>query len=151
MYNYNPYNYGMGSYYQQPYNSMQPQQNNYQNQNQTTPQQTNYIPLAFINNLDEVNKFIVSPNASVYLRDNNSNKLFIKSCDSTGKYNLKTYELVEMDANGQNKANEQQNINSKEFIGKEDLQALEDKISAKFEELQKKLTELKPTSKLKEN
>ena len=152
MFNYNnPYLNTYNGYYPQPYNNVQMPNNNLnnnyqtqaqQNTNNVPNQQTTYMPLTFVNNIDEVNKIIVNPNTSIYLRDNNSNKLFIKSCDSTGKYTLKTYELVEINENTQKKANEQQKDITKDFISKDDLKAIEEKFDGKLSKLQSKIDKL---------
>ena len=99
--------------------------NSYNQQQQVAPQQPVYTPLTFVNGIDEVSKYIVNANTTIYLRDNKSNRLYIKSCDATGQYSLKTYELVEV---GQNAANmpikEQDDI----FATKEELEALEQRL-----------------------
>ena len=109
----NPYmNYGYYNSYSQP-------------QQQVAPQQPVYTPLTFVNGIDEVSKYIVNANTTIYLRDNKSNRLYIKSCDATGQYSLKTYELVEVGGNPANTPiKEQDDI----FATKEDLEALEQRI-----------------------
>lgn len=103
--------------------------NSYSTQQQVAPQQPVYTPLTFVNGIDEVSKYIVNANTTIYLRDNKSNRLYIKSCDSTGQYSLKTYELVEIGENTANKpVKEQNNI----FATKEDLEALEQRIRLDF-------------------
>ena len=103
--------------------------NSYNTQQQVAPQQPVYTPLTFVNGIDEVSKYIVNANTTIYLRDNKSNRLYIKSCDSTGQYSLKTYELVEIGENTANKpVKEQTNI----FATKEDLEALEQRIRLDF-------------------
>ena len=64
-YNYNPYNY------------MQPQQ----------PQFT------FVSGLEGAKAFIVAPNQTVYLKDNDNNILYEKKVDASGHYTLNAYEL----------------------------------------------------------
>lgn len=125
MYNNNNYNsYGYGGY---------GAYNNYQNYQAPQQPQTNYIPLTFVNGVEEVNKYILAPNTSVYLRDSESNKLYIKTCDSTGRCNVKSYELVEMGTNNEQK------VDYNQFVTNSVFQALKDEISGKFEELEKKL------------
>lgn len=149
-YNNNPYMNTYGSYYQQPYGATpgQAQTNNYQGQGQQ-PQMNNvisnqptYMPLTFVNSIEEVNKFIVSPNTSVYLRSNNDNLLYIKSCDSTGKYNLQTYELVKANEMAKNSSIESQKQKSNDFICKDDLKAIEDKLEQKISKLQGRIDKL---------
>jgi hypothetical protein len=128
MYNNNNYNsYGYGGY--GGYGSYQTYQ---------APQQqpqTTYIPLTFVNGIDGVNKHILAPNTSVYLRDSDSNRLYIKTCDSTGRCDIKCYELVETSPNSLNK---QQKDMSSEFISKKEFEELQNKI----EGLEKRISEL---------
>lgn len=151
MFNYNsPYMNNYGGYYQQPYAGAptQPQNNNYPGQAQqaqisnVASNQPNYMPLTFVNNIDEVNKFIVSPNTSVYLRSNNDNLLYIKSCDSTGKYNLETYELVKFNETNKNSSIEQSKQLSNNFISKEDLKGVEERLENKISKLQGRIDKL---------
>lgn len=149
-YNNNPYMNTYGGYYQQPYTAAptQPQNNNYQGQSQQTQMnnvisnQPTYMPLTFVNNIEEVNKFIVTPNTSVYLRSNNDNLLYIKSCDSTGKYNLETYELVKANQTAKNNAIESTKQNSNDFISKDDLKVIEEKLEQKISKLQGRIDKL---------
>jgi hypothetical protein len=78
-----------------------------------------------VNGIDEVSKYIVNANTTIYLRDNKSNRLYIKSCDGTGQYSLKTYELLEI---GENTSNASQKQEDGIFATKEDLEALEQRI-----------------------
>jgi hypothetical protein len=124
MYNNNYNSYGYGGY--GGYGSYQaPQQQ----------PQTTYIPLTFVNGIDGVNKHILAPNTSVYLRDSDSNRLYIKTCDSTGRCDIKCYELVETSPNSLNK---QQKDMSSEFISKKEFEELQNKI----EGLEKRISEL---------
>lgn len=63
------------------------------NQYSYTPQ-TQYIPLTFVSGIEGAKAFIVTPNQTVYLRDSESDTLFIKSADMQGRYSLKVYSLV---------------------------------------------------------
>lgn len=153
MYNYNnSYMNPYGNYYQQPYGAVQPQpttNNNYQGQAQQTQmsnamptQQPTYMPLTFVNGIDEVNKFIVSPNASVYLRSNTDNLLFIKSCDSTGKYRVETYELVRYDENKAKKRQEAEKDLTKDFVSKQEFKEIETRLEGKLIKLQSEVDKL---------
>lgn len=133
----NPYNYG--GYYQQ--NSYQQPSYNYGYQNQTMPQmaqqtQPMFMQLTFVNGLEEAKSYIVAPNSSIYLRDNNSNKLYIKSCDNTGRSSLEEYNLVKSSEKGSNSS---ENIDYNQFVTTSVFQAMKDEFSAKFEEIEKKL------------
>ena len=112
----------------------QPSQQNYNSVSYQTPQQPVYTPLTFVNGIDEVSRYIVNANTTIYLRDNKSNKLYVKSCDSTGQYSLKTYELVEVDENG---SISNETLESSIFATKEDLQALEAKFKGLLSKVKK--------------
>lgn len=155
----NPY----GNYYQQPYGAVQPQpqpttNNNYQGQTQQTQmsnamptQQPTYMPLTFVNGIDEVNKFIVSPNASVYLRSNTDNLLFIKSCDSTGKYRVETYELVRYDENKAKKRQEAEKDLTKDFVSAKDFKELETNLRGELTKIKVEVDKLFARRNPKEN
>lgn len=114
MYNNNPYIYG-NPYYQMP--------SYYNNHYQQQPQQTNYMPLTFVNGIEGAKAFIVPANSVVYLKDSDSTILFEKKADQQGKYTLLAYNLVpikdinnikrELDANN--------NATSNNIISKDDL------------------------------
>lgn len=164
MYNYNnSYMNPYGNYYQQPYGAVQPQpqpttNNNYQGQAQQTQmsnamptQQPTYMPLTFVNGIDEVNKFIVSPNASVYLRSNTDNLLFIKSCDSTGKYRVETYELVRYDENKAKKRQEAEKDLTKDFVSTKDFKELETNLRGELTKIKVEVDKLFARRNPKEN
>lgn len=118
MYNNNNYNsYGYGGY---GYNS------NYYNpgpQSQSQ-QQASYIPLTFVNGIEGAKAYIVSPNSTIYLRDSDSDKIFIKSSDAQGRLMLRTYRLVEVNENEPKQP--VQDLSS--FATKDALKAVEERI-----------------------
>lgn len=61
--------------------------------------QQRQIPLILVNGLEGTNEIIVFPNQSVYLKDSNSNMLYIKQADAQGRYSLKAYDLKEVSLN----------------------------------------------------
>ena len=130
---YNPYNnYG---YY--------PQQNNYPNYNNygyQAPQmhQVNqsFMRLSFVNGIEEARAYILEPNTSIYLRDSNANKLYIKSCDNTGISTIDEYDLIK---STENKANFNENVDVGQFITKDDFNALKKEINGKINALKKEL------------
>lgn len=114
MYNNNNYNsYGYGGY---GYNS------NYYNP--TSQQHASYIPLTFVNGIEGAKAYIVSPNSTIYLRDSDSDKIFIKSSDAQGRLMMKTYRLVEINDNEP----KQQTQDFTSFATKDDLKAVEERI-----------------------
>ena len=165
-YNYNPYqqypytnNYG----YQQPQNMQQPIQQQYnpytQNPNvayqQQVPQtqaqqQTNYLPLTFVSGVEGAKAFIVPPNQVIFLKDSDSDLLFEKKADSQGKYETKAFKLVELDINNLSKpvnVNIQNNDylkreETKDFITRNDLNALEKIFEGKLDKLSSRIEKL---------
>ena len=118
-------NYNYNQFGQYPYNyTQQPAYQQYQQ-----PQQTQYIPLTFVSGIEGAKAFIVGPNQTVYLRDSDSDMIFIKNADSQGRYTLKTYNLIPTD--------EVKKTNQIEFASLESLNALK----KDFEERLKKLSE----------
>ena len=72
--------------------------NQYSYMQQPAYPQTQYIPLTFVSGIEGAKAFIVAPNQTVYLRDSDSDTLFIKSADVQGRYSLKVYTLVPTEA-----------------------------------------------------
>lgn len=157
-YNYNnygnPYMYNQMSAnkYAQP--NQQAVYNNYQQpQNIAMPQyqQTNYLPLTFVNGVEGAKAFIVNPNQTIYLKDSDSNLLFEKRADSQGKYSLVGYKLEEISINDINKTtNESTEVVNKfatkdevkEFAKLGDLNALETLFDSKLDKLSSRIEKL---------
>lgn len=123
---YNPYmqnNAFYGGFNQQPNNnSFQPQ-----NVNVAQPQATQqvYLPLTFVSGIEEAKKFIVQPNQTIYLRDNNTQDiLYIKSVDSQGTPYLQVKKLIDANSTEEPK----QTINTEDFVKREEFNRLEKKI-----------------------
>ena len=137
--NYNPYSYGNYGYnnYYYPNQQQAPQP-----QMQTQIQQPNYLPLTYVNGEEGAKAYIVSPNTTIYLRDSDSNKLFIKSSDNNGKYAIETYELISFGENSQKRQNSSETIDPNQFISKDQLSALEEKFEAKLSKLQSKIDKM---------
>ena len=77
--NYNQYGYGNYGYNNYYYPN---QQQVAQPQMQQQIQHPNYLPLTYVNGEEGAKAYIVSPNTTIYLRDSDSNKLFIKTSDN---------------------------------------------------------------------
>ena len=151
-YNNNPY---YNPYQQYPYTQQYQQQPSYYNQQQMQQsqpqQQTNYLPLTFVNGIEGAKAFIVGARQVVYLKDSDSNILYEKKADEQGKYTLTAYELKQVDINNIGKDTNSNPISTdrfimkddiKDFVTKNDLNALEtifesklDKISSRIEKL----------------
>ncbi len=111
--NYNSYGYG-GNYGYNNYYNQAPVQPTQTQQNQPT-----YTPLTFVNGIEGAKAYIIPINSTIYLRDSDSDKIFIKSSDSQGRLTLRTYRLIE-DSN---------EIPSNSFATRDELRTLEDKIA----------------------
>lgn len=131
--NYNPYG--------NPYYSQQP---NYSYNQQ--PQQTNYIPLTFINGIEGAKAFIVGANQVVYLKDSDSNVLYEKKADAQGRYTLTAYELKEIDLNKTPKET-QTNI---EYVSNSDFVAFKNDFVEKMNILSSQIEKLVKTQNLGE-
>lgn len=112
-YNYNQYGQYPYNYTQYQYQQPQPQM---QIQQMQQPQQTQYIPLTFVSGIEGAKAFIVAPNQTVYLRDSDTETLFIKTADTQGRYTLKTYNLTPTDGTTK--------LNNVEFATMEALNAV---------------------------
>lgn len=135
----NPY---YNPYQQYPY-TMQPQQPQQQQYHQPQPQQTNYLPLTFVNGIEGAKAFIVGANQVVYLKDSDSNILFEKKADYQGKYTLNAFELKNIDINNIGKpVVVEPNL---EVVTKNDLNALETVFVERMNNLSSQLEKLVKT------
>jgi hypothetical protein len=100
---FNPYQ----NQYSNPY--QQYQQPMYQTQPQVV-----YHPLTYVNGIEGAKAFIVNAGQTIYLMDSDSNTLFIKTADMQGRYEIKSFSLIQsgLDNNRQTPA---------DYITKEDL------------------------------
>ena len=79
-----------------PYNSnyqtqQQYQQPTYQAQQQVFQPQVNNLATAYVNGLEGAKTYVVLPNQTFFLFDNEKGMLFVKSVDNQGKCNMDTY------------------------------------------------------------
>lgn len=138
-YGYSPYgsafgNYGYGytpsPYYANPYQqAQQTQQTQTQNQQQT--QNTVQQPLTntneiFVSGIDDVRTRPTPINSSYMFLDNDKALLYEKIVDGKGKYEIKTYEIKEI--NGQEATKDTSSINSSDFAKTTDLETLRTEI-----------------------
>lgn len=124
-----PSPYGYGAY--QPMPNTNYMNNNYQAQsqqvqqtqsqnNQATVQQV-FLPLTNVNSVEEVNRFIVPINQSVYFRLNNDNKMYLKSTDIKGVSTIEEFDLI---SSKTAKAQESNSEKITDYATKDDLNAL---------------------------
>lgn len=112
MYNYNnPY---LNNYYSN-------QNNSYSNNLTQTPLQYPTTSLIFVNGFNDVKDYIISLNSTIYFKDSNSDKIFIKSCDNTGKVSLKAYKLAEITENDNTTT-----LKQEDFVKISDFKALQE-------------------------
>lgn len=134
-YGYNPYgsafgNYGYGytpsPYYANPYQQAQQTQQT-QPQSQQQPQNNIQQPLTntneiFVSGVDDVKARLTPINSSYMFLDNDKALLYEKIVDGKGKYEIKTYEIKEI--NGQEGTKDTSSINSSDFAKTTDVDAL---------------------------
>lgn len=122
--NYNQYvmpTNGYGSYYQQP------QQNSYYNQqNYYQPiqhQQQIYLPLTYVNGIEQAKSFLVLPNQTIFLKDDENGVLYEKKTDSSGKASIIPFKLypINLEEVGNSNIGKMEN----EYASKSDLKQLE--------------------------
>lgn len=120
-----PYN-NVYTGYQQPVQAPQPVQQ---------PMQK-YLPLTFVNGIEGAKAFIVNPNQTYYLIDDDSNTLYVKSSDNLGKPSLRAYSIRPLDTFDK----PIQQYNNENLITKKELNDLQllletkiNKLSEKFE------------------
>nr|DAR54926.1 MAG TPA: hypothetical protein [Caudoviricetes sp.] len=127
-------NMGMGMGNNNAYMQQQPIINNNNNSNQNQSNQQIYLPLTFVSDVNEAKRFIVNPNQTIYMRDSNSKDvMYIKSMDSQGTINFQTKKLVDVDMNSLNSnqqvQTQQNNIDLSNYVKRDELKALQDKIN----------------------
>lgn len=139
---YNPYAQNPNVAYQQQAPQVQPQQ------------QTNYLPLTFVSGVEGAKAFIVPPNQVIFLKDSDSDLIFQKKADVQGKYETKAFKMIEVDINNLSKpvANTVPNNDyvkrdeTKDFITRNDLNALEKIFEGKLDKLSSRLEKLAKTN-----
>ena len=123
-------NYNYNQYSQYPYAyQQQTQYNQYQPQYQPQQQQTQYIPLTFVSGIEGAKAFIVAPNQTVYLRDSDSDTIYIKSANAQGRYEMKSYILIPSE--------EQRKLDTSNYVQKGDFNAYIQGIEERLGELEK--------------
>lgn len=122
----NPYGY-YDNQYGEYYPQNQPFYHNQQRVAQQPPiqQPYNYIPVVFVNGVEGAKAFNVPANKMFYLKDSDSNKLFIKEADQQGKQYIQEYILVK----------KEEKITQQESITKNDLEGLYGDFTKKIEGL----------------
>lgn len=124
-------------YYNNYYQSSTPQYTNYGNAQtsmQSSQAQYSTIPLTFVNGIEGAKAYIVPPNSTIYLRDSDSDMLFIKSSDPMGRSYLKAYKLEEVDENMTSKSFKQE-----DYVKISDFKALQED----FNTLKATITQMK--------
>ena len=109
---YNPYQTQYQPQYSNPYQQTQYQQPMYQTQPQVI-----YHPLTYVNGIEGAKAFIVNAGQTIYLMDSDSNTLFVKTADTQGRYDLKSFNLVSASLDNNRQTSEVPN----NYVTKEDL------------------------------
>ena len=149
----NPYMPTNVAYNQQP--SYQPyqmgQMQNGMQSNAQQPQQMTYHPLTFVNGIEGAKAFIVGANQVVYLKDSDSNLLFVKRADMQGKYNIEVFEMKQIGIEEIGKKKEENPIELDDYMkreemdqyaSKQDLEALQSLFETKVDKITDKLEKL---------
>lgn len=147
MNNYNQY--GSYPYYNNymynQYPSYQSQQQYYQ-QNQ---QKQKALPLVYVNGLVGAKAYIVAPNEKIYLKDSESNLMFVKTANQEGVSNIEAFELMSVSLEDINKPSSQKQ-QEMQFAKESDLFALRDKFMGEIDKLSNSVKMLLGSSKKEE-
>lgn len=140
-YNYNnPYNQYSYNAYQN--NNMQPQQNyGYQ---QPQYQQPNHTIFVLVNDYTDVERYIVGANQTINFYDGKNGYVYSKSADGMGKYTIRAFKLDEIDIRNIGKDNNQ-NKETKDYITRSDLNALQSDFEQKLNNLSSQVEKLSKT------
>ena len=145
--NYNNYN---NPYNQYPYNAyqnnnMQPQpQQNYGMYQQPQYQQPNQTIFVIVNDYNEVERYIVGANQTINFYDGKNGYVYSKSADGMGKYTIRAFKLDEIDIRNIGKDNNQ-NKETKDYITRNDLNALQSDFEQKLNNLSSQVEKLSKT------
>ena len=101
-------------------NNNQNQQVQLQTQNAQQPMQFVFLPLTNVNSIEDVKRFIVPINQSVYFRLNNEDKIYLKSTDFKGVSSIEEFDLIKATEKKPSETNAQPN----NYVTKEDFNAL---------------------------
>ena len=141
-YNYNnPYNQYSYNAYQNT--NMQPQQN-YGMYQQPQYQQPNHTIFVLVNDYSEVERYIVGANQTINFYDGKNGYVFSKSADGIGKYTIRAFKLDEIDIRNIGKDNNQ-NKETKDYITRNDLNALQNDFEQKLNNLSSQVEKLSKT------
>lgn len=141
-YNYNnPYNQYSYNAYQNT--NMQPQQN-YGMYQQPQYQQPNHTIFVLVNDYSEVERYIVGANQTINFYDGKNGYVFSKSADGMGKYTIRAFKLDEIDIKNIGKDNNQ-NKENKDYITRNDLNALQNDFEQKLSILSSQVEKLSKT------
>lgn len=83
--------------------------------------------------------YLIAPNTTLLLMDSESEKFYIKSSDSSGMPNLRTFEYTEITGTSQAQKQPEINLDDK-YVTRDEYQGLK----SQYEQLMKKLEEYKP-------
>ena len=141
-YNYNnPYNQYSYNAYQNT--NMQPQQN-YGMYQQPQYQQPNHTIFVLVNDYSEVERYIVGANQTINFYDGKNGYVYSKSADGMGKYTIRAFKLDEIDIRNIGKDNNQ-NKETKDYITRNDLNALQNDFEQKLNNLSSQVEKLSKT------
>lgn len=106
-----------------------------------TPQMSN--DMIWVQGLAGAKAYLVAPNTTVTLWDSESETIYLKSCDSNGMPSMKILDIKERVENAPKSPSNEVDNSTKEFALVDDLKGLEEKLSAKYDELEEICEEMK--------
>ena len=107
-------------------------------------QQPNHTIFILVNDYVEVERYIVGANQTINFYDGKNGYVFSKSADGMGKYTIRAFKLDEIDIRNIGKDNNQ-NKETKDYITRSDLNALQSDFEQKLNNLSSQVEKLSKT------
>lgn len=111
----------------------------------------NFIPLVFVNGVEGAKGYVMNANQILYLKDCDSDTLFIKSADSIGRCDLKAYSLTEIPIDeigkpksgiSKEKEKELNDVDFSSFATKEEFKKFKNDMNNMFNNLSNKIEKI---------
>lgn len=112
------------------YNFNQPNYFGY-NYNQPQTQQNSNVNWIDVDNINDINNITVQPNTTAWIKFNTEPIIATKTSDSMGICTTKYFKIEPIELTQQ-----QNNLNTENFVTKDDLQNFMQELNAKFDSLQ---------------
>lgn len=102
------------------------------------PTQTQNTSIIWVQGEAGAKSYLVAPNTTVQLWDTEEQTIYLKSADASGMPSMKVLDYKVRDASPQSGAHAVMPGAEKEYVTKDELQALEERIKRQFEKITKK-------------